>query len=301
MDHDLLTIGRFASTTGLTIAALRHYDDEGILRPADIDPATGYRRYRPDQVAHARAIAALRDLELSLPAFRALQGAGDEAARREILHAERLRLEARTARLQRALHRLGMLAADAGPSTAVPAAGRVGPSTDPSPVPSPISEEIHVPTQPPTLDPETHRALGAGLFNRTWDLLEIESRTPAQDDEMVDTAHASAWHWRQVGTVANLARGHWMCSRVYAVVGRGEAAVHHARRANDILAAGGDGIKDWDVPAAAEAMARALAVTGDLAGAAEWKHRATTALEAVADEEDRRVIEADLATLPLGA
>jgi DNA-binding transcriptional MerR regulator len=299
MDDDLLPIGRFAKAAGLTIGALRHYDDEGILRPADVDPATGYRRYRRDQVAHARAVAALRDLELSLPAIRALQGAGDEAARAEILRTERLRLEARTARLQRALHRLRMLSVD----TARPPAPVAGsdPSPNPSPTPSPIAKEIHVPTPPPTLDPETHRALGAGLFNRTWDLLEIEARTPLQDDEMVDTAHASAWHWRQVGLPVNQARGHWMCSRVYAVLGRGEAAVHHARRAWDTLAAGGEGIEDWDAPAAAEAMARALAVSGDLAGAAAWRHRAEEGLASVADPEDRKVIEADLATLPAGA
>ena len=55
MDDDLLPIGRFARLTGLTIGALRHYDEEGVLAPADVDPATGYRRYRRDQVATARA------------------------------------------------------------------------------------------------------------------------------------------------------------------------------------------------------------------------------------------------------
>jgi hypothetical protein len=156
-----------------------------------------------------------------------------------------------------------------------------------------------VPTPPPTLDPETHRALAAGLYNRTWDLLGIEARTPAQDDELVDTAHGSAWHWRQVGNAANEARGHWLCSRVYATLGRGEAAVHHARRANEVLAAGGDGIEEWDAPGAAEAMARALAVSGDRVGAAEWKARAEAGLRGVTDEEDRLVIAADLANLPL--
>ena len=155
------------------------------------------------------------------------------------------------------------------------------------------------PPPPPELDPETHRALGAGLFNRTWDLLEIEARTPAQDDDLVDTAHASAWHWRRVGNAANEARGHWLCARVYAVLGRGEAAVHHARRASEVLAAGGEGIEDWDAAAAAEAMARALAVSGDHGGAATWKARAASALAGVADARDRAVIEADLATLPI--
>jgi hypothetical protein len=135
------------------------------------------------------------------------------------------------------------------------------------------------------------------LFNRTWDLLAIEDRSTEQADELVDTAHASAWHWRQVGNAANAARGHWLCSRVYAVLGRGEPAVHHARRAVEILEHGGEGIEDWDAAAAAEAMARALSVSGDLAGAADWKTRAAAALDDVADAEDREVIERDLATL----
>lgn len=157
-----------------------------------------------------------------------------------------------------------------------------------------------MPTSHPTpeLNPEAHRALAAGLYNQTWDLLGIERRTAAQDDEMIDAAHASAWHWRQVGNAANEARGHWLCSRVYAVLGMGETAVHHARRAVAIIDGGGEGIEDWDAPAAAEAMARALAVTGDLEGCATWRSRAAAALEQVADPEDRGVIERDLATLP---
>jgi hypothetical protein len=160
---------------------------------------------------------------------------------------------------------------------------------------------VPTPPPPPALDPETHRALGAGLYNRTWDLLATEARTPAQDDELVDTAHASAWHWRQAGTAANAARAHWLLARVYAVLGRGEPAVHHARRANEVLAAGGEGIEEWDAAAAAEAMARALWVSRDRAGAAEWRARAAKLAAAIEDAEDRRVIEDDLATIPAEA
>jgi hypothetical protein len=151
---------------------------------------------------------------------------------------------------------------------------------------------------PPNLDPETHRALGAGLYNRTWDLLEVPDRSPAQDDELVDTAHASAWHWRRVGNAANEARGHWLLARVYAVLGRGEAAVHHAGRATEVLEAGGEGIEDWDAAAAAEAMARALAVSGATVDAARWRDRATVLMGQIGDPEDRAAIERDLATIP---
>lgn len=290
---DLLPIGRFAKATGLTIDTLRHWDAEGLLRPAFVDPATGYRRYRPDQVAQARAIAALRELELSVPAVRALLDADDAGDRATILRQEQARLEARTARMQRALHRLSMVALAAAPST--PSAGA------PAPAASVPEKEIHVPTppQPPTLDAATHKALGMGCYNRTWDFLEMESRTPAQDDEMLETAYASAYHWRFVGNAANGARAHWILSRVYAVLGRGEPALHHARRCVATLEAGGEGIEDWDWGAAYEAMARAHAVSGQTAEALEWKARAAEAAARIAGEHDRKIIEGDLATLPV--
>ena len=285
MDDDLLPIGRFARLAGLTIGALRHYDEEGVLVPADVDRATGYRRYRRDQLPTARAIAALRDLELSLPAIRALLEADDAGRpRRRSSRDERLRLEARTARLQRALHRLSVLA-------------------QANPDPHPVTKEIPVPTppKPPELAPETHRALGAGLYNRCWDLLEIEDRTIDQDDELLATAYASAWHWRQVGHVANQARGHWMCSRVAAVLGRGGGrAVHHAapvrgdrrgrRRGHRGL--GRPGRLRGDGPGARRQPATRRAPR-------EWKARAAGGAGRDPRREDRAPIEGDLATIPV--
>ena len=63
---ELMTIGRFARITGLTVKALRHYDDVGLLRPAAVDPETGYRSYSSGQVRSAERIRMLRRLELPL-------------------------------------------------------------------------------------------------------------------------------------------------------------------------------------------------------------------------------------------
>lgn len=61
MDDDgLMTIGRFARLTGLSVGTLRHYDEVGLLPPASVDPASGYRRYRRDQAGRARQIVMLR-------------------------------------------------------------------------------------------------------------------------------------------------------------------------------------------------------------------------------------------------
>jgi DNA-binding transcriptional MerR regulator len=60
MDDELMSIGRFARLTGLTIGTLRHYDEVGLLPPASVDPASGYRRYQRGQADRARQIAMLR-------------------------------------------------------------------------------------------------------------------------------------------------------------------------------------------------------------------------------------------------
>ena len=153
---------------------------------------------------------------------------------------------------------------------------------------------------PPDLDPATQRALAAGLYNYTWTLLEEEDRSAEDVDRMIHAAHASRLHWDVIGLPANRSRGEWLCSRVYSVLGRGEPALWHARRALAIVQAGGEGIEDWDLPAVYEALARAHAVAGDPIEAGVWRDRCRAALAEVAEAEDREVIEGDLETIPLG-
>ena len=279
-DADLLVIGRFARLAGLSVGALRHYDDLDLLRPAWVDPDTGYRSYRRDQLETARTIVRLRDLEVPLDGIRAYLGTDDPAERRRLLTEHRKRIEARTFRLQYVLHAVGRLAADPADTKEV------------TPMTTPTTDALT------DLDAATHRALGVALYNHVWTLLETADRTPAQVDEMIHSAHASRFHWSRAegSEPVNLARGEWQCSRVYAVLGRGEPALWHARRC---LAINEDnGSADWDIASAYEAMARATLVAGDAAAAADWKAKATAALDGIADQDDRDIIEGDLATLP---
>ena len=144
----------------------------------------------------------------------------------------------------------------------------------------------------------TDRELGIELFNRTWALMESPDRDP---DELLHCAHASAYHWLVAdgAAPANRARSEWQCSRVYALLGRAEPALHHARRCLEICESAPDEIEEFDLPFAYEALARAHAVAGDDAAAREWRDRARTGAERIADEDDRVLLEADLATIPL--
>ena len=102
---DLLPIGRFARSTGLTVRALRHYDLVGVLRPAHVDAATGYRYYALAQAREAEAIRRLRALDVPLEEIRGLLDC-DEATRRERLAAHRSRLEGRLTATSRMLAEL---------------------------------------------------------------------------------------------------------------------------------------------------------------------------------------------------
>jgi DNA-binding transcriptional MerR regulator len=79
---ELMTIGRFARLSGLSVHALRHYADVGLLQPADVDQRTGYRRYSSTQLSTARLMVDLRWLDLPLEDIRVILSdpASNEAA-----------------------------------------------------------------------------------------------------------------------------------------------------------------------------------------------------------------------------
>jgi DNA-binding transcriptional MerR regulator len=96
-----MSSGAFAARTRLSRKALRLYDEQGLLRPAAVDPDTGYRSYAPEQVRRARLIGLLRRLELPLGQIAVLldldpgtaaKALGETWRTAEDTHAERRRL-----------------------------------------------------------------------------------------------------------------------------------------------------------------------------------------------------------------
>lgn len=142
---------------------------------------------------------------------------------------------------------------------------------------------------------QAQRAEAVKLFNYAWGLMGLPSRTAKEDDDLVHCAHASRWHWGIVGSAQEWAIGEWQCSRVYAVLGRGEPSLHHAGRCLAICAE--HGLDGFIIASAHEAMSRALIVSGDLAGAREHKAKAAAIAAGLDDLEDRAIVEADIASL----
>lgn len=106
--QELVSIGRFARVSGLTVKALRHYDDIRLLRPAYVEDSTGYRYYTLAQARDAEAIRRLRSLDVPLEDVAELLHA-DAATVRERLAVHRARLEGRAVETQRILAELDRL------------------------------------------------------------------------------------------------------------------------------------------------------------------------------------------------
>jgi DNA-binding transcriptional MerR regulator len=79
----MFSIGDFARLGLVSVRMLRHYDAIGLLRPAHVDPVTGYRSYQAAQLSRLNRIVAIKDLGFTLEQVRAIL---DEKVSTEELH-----------------------------------------------------------------------------------------------------------------------------------------------------------------------------------------------------------------------
>src|SRR5580693_2468295 len=107
----MFSIGEFARHGRVSVRMLRHYDAIGLLRPATVDAATGYRFYQARQLAELNRVIALKDLGFTLGQVQAILAEQVSAAelrgmlklRRAEIHAQ---IQDDTARLARVEARL---------------------------------------------------------------------------------------------------------------------------------------------------------------------------------------------------
>lgn len=143
-----------------------------------------------------------------------------------------------------------------------------------------------------------HRWFGVELNNGVWDTIASEvvgedSPVEARED-LLYAAYASAYHWRQAGTVANQARGEHLIARAAVLVGLPARSLEHARRCLELVEGNPADMEDWDLAFALEALARAEAASGRVEAARQTLLKAETAAGAVVDDDDREVVAAEL-------
>ncbi|MGZ5072282.1 MAG: hypothetical protein ACXWBL_04045, partial [Usitatibacter sp.] len=136
--------------------------------------------------------------------------------------------------------------------------------------------------------PKAHRYFAVECNNRAWRLAESARRSPGEDREMLDAAHAAAFHWSKVGTEVHRARAEMLLAHVHALLGHGEAAMKLARRSFDFVASRES--PAWEVAFAHAVLANAAAACGDRA-MHEAHYQRARSLASSLDEGDRGVFE----------
>ena len=140
-----------------------------------------------------------------------------------------------------------------------------------------------------------HRRFAAVSNNRAWEL-SVQTRSSAEDQEMLNTAHASAWHWTKVGTELNRVRAVMLLAEVHALLGFGRSALAYAEEMRTYLL--GVQSPDWEVAFVHTVHAHAASVADETE-----KHRisyglAVAALEAVSSEKERSIVASTFSHVP---
>ncbi|WP_129337336.1 MerR family transcriptional regulator [Cellulomonas endophytica] len=99
----MLAIGEFSRLTHLSVRTLRRYHQAGLLKPAAVDPVTGYRSYTADQIPTAQVVHRLRELDVPLADVRRILLADDPHRRADLVGDHLHRLEHELARTRAAV------------------------------------------------------------------------------------------------------------------------------------------------------------------------------------------------------
>jgi hypothetical protein len=143
---------------------------------------------------------------------------------------------------------------------------------------------------PTELDPAAwHRHFAMEANNRAWSLAELPQRDAAAEREMLDVAHASAWHWAAIGNELHRMRYTMLLAQVHALVGDGERAIVYATPMRDFFVARDD-TPDWELAFAHAIYANAARVAGQRDAYIAAYAQAAQALDAIADTQDREIV-----------
>jgi hypothetical protein len=147
------------------------------------------------------------------------------------------------------------------------------------------------------VDGETHRRFAVEANDAAWELIGRDDLDADEAEDLMRRVYAAAYHWARAARRGpeNEARAEYMIAKANWRLGRGDAALHHARRC--LAATSAAGLTDFDLAYAHEVMTRALLLVGRTDEAAtSWAAARTVP---IADAEDEEIVDADFADVAL--
>ncbi len=130
-----------------------------------------------------------------------------------------------------------------------------------------------------------HRFMAADCFNSAWNCMDMENRTPDDDELMISATFASKYHWSQIGEPINFQRAEWQISRIFSILGRGDLALQYAKHCLALTKE--HDFKDFDLAFAHECMARSYATLGNKDDFSKYYQLAKESGEEISKKEDR--------------
>ena len=145
-----------------------------------------------------------------------------------------------------------------------------------------------------------HKYFSASCYNRAWDLMDKTNRSPEEDEQMILLSHASHWHWtqREDYSPKNASIATWQLSRIYSILGEAENARRYGLKC--LYASKEEGVGVFYLAYAYEALARAESVAGDSQAAVKYIDLAEEKLQTISDDDEKRMLQDDLATINIG-
>ena len=151
-------------------------------------------------------------------------------------------------------------------------------------------------TTEPEFDIEAaHKYFAANCLNKAWDLIDKAQRSEEENEQMLQMNQTSLYHWsqREDCNPLNMSVGYWQTSRIYALLGSSAEAVKYGH----LCLKYAEGQEPFFIGYAYEALARAELVGGNSDKASEYLAKAKEAAGAEPDEDNRKMLVADLRSI----
>lgn len=140
------------------------------------------------------------------------------------------------------------------------------------------------------------RRLASQANNRAWALSESSARSPEEDEEMLQAAHAAMYLWKMVGTPSNRAHAAQLLAHVYALLKLPNPANHYLEKSHPFFMQGD--CAPWETALAHAVAANVAAASGQHEEHGAHFKTAQQLSAGLPTEEDRQILEATLRVIP---
>lgn len=144
---------------------------------------------------------------------------------------------------------------------------------------------------------EAQRFFAVDCNNRAWALAETLA-AQSHPDELLNLAHASAFHWQAIGTELEKMRALMLLANVHALLGMGVSALRYAQQMRSFFLTQ-TAVPDWELAFVHTIHAHACACAGGTQGHAESYAKAQMAISTIADPQDKAIVLITFAQVPI--